>query len=89
VLQKELGDTFFDVGALRDGDVAGEVFDGVEEAVLFDDGDSDCVEVGIEICWRAAGFSPRPPMFSAMVVKWAPALAPRVMRSGSPGYWWR
>jgi len=30
------------------GDVAAEVFDGEEEALIFDDGDADCVEIGIE-----------------------------------------
>jgi hypothetical protein len=48
VLLKKLGDTFFDIGALRNRHVASEVFDGVEEALIFDDGDSDCVQIGIK-----------------------------------------
>jgi hypothetical protein len=48
MLLEELGDALFDAAALRDEDVAGEVLDGVEEAALFGDGDSYCVEVGVE-----------------------------------------
>jgi len=48
VLLKKQGNTFFDVGALQDRHAAGKVFNGVEEPVLFDDGDSDCVQIGIE-----------------------------------------
>jgi hypothetical protein len=48
VLLEELGYTFFYAGTLRDGNVASEVFDGAEEATVFDDGDSDCVQIWIE-----------------------------------------
>lgn len=48
VLLQKLGNAFFDAIVLLDSYAAGEVLDGVEEATLFDDGDSDRVEVGVE-----------------------------------------
>jgi hypothetical protein len=45
---EELCDVLLDGVAVEGGDVVGEVLDGVEEAVGFDDGDADGVEVGIE-----------------------------------------
>jgi len=48
VLLKELGDSRFNFGALRNGYATGKVFDGVEKTLVFDDSDADCVQIGIE-----------------------------------------
>jgi len=55
MLEQDLGDTFFKRVEGLDGCAAGEVFNGGEEAVIFCDGDSDCVEIGVEDVGAVAG----------------------------------
>jgi len=55
VLEQDLGDLFFQRGEGLDGCAAGEILDSGEEAVIFCDRDSDCVEVGIEDVGAVAG----------------------------------
>jgi hypothetical protein len=48
VLEQNLRDAFFERVEGLNGRRAGEVFDGVEEAAIFEDGDANGIEVGVE-----------------------------------------